>query len=87
MKKALAYVLKTGCQFANFGGEFNHLKSDLADTAHDVTRVIRKARHAAEDLLDEVSTVVKRQPLRSAGIVFGLGVGAGALAGWLGTRK
>ena len=87
MKKAIAYALKSGCQFAKFGGEFNHLKSNLADTAQDVTRVIRKARHGTEDFLDEVSIVVKRQPLRSAGIVFGLGIGVGALAGWLGTRR
>jgi ElaB/YqjD/DUF883 family membrane-anchored ribosome-binding protein len=80
MKNALAYALNTGCQFAK-------IKSNLADTAQDVTRALRKTRRATEDFLDEVATVVKKQPWRSAGIAFGLGIGVGALAGWLGTRR
>jgi hypothetical protein len=36
---------------------------------------------------DEIAIVAKRQPLKSAGFVFGLGIGVGALAGWLGARK
>jgi hypothetical protein len=87
MKKAIAFALNTGCKFAKIGREFNHLKSNLSDTAQDVTRVVRKARHATEDFFDEVTIVAKRRPLKSAGIVFGLGIGVGALAGWLGARK
>jgi hypothetical protein len=87
MKKAIDYALGTGCQFAKIGEEFNHWKSDLAGTARDVSRMMRKARRAGEDFLDETAVVVKRQPLKSAGIAFGLGIGFGAFAGWLGTRK
>ena len=87
MKNVIAYALKSGCQFAKIGKEFNHWKSNLADTAQDVTRAMRKTRRATEDFFDEVATVVKKQPWRSTGIAFGLGIGVGALAGRFGTRK
>lgn len=87
MKNAIAYALNTGCQFAEISKEFNHWKSNMADTAKDVTRAIRKTRRATEDFFDEVATVVKKQPWRSTGLVFGVGIGVGALVGWLGTRK
>lgn len=87
MKKAIAYALNTGCHFAKIGGEFNDLKANVADTVQDLTRTMRKARHATEDFIHEVTWVVKRRPLKSAGIAFGLGIGVGALTGWLGTRK
>jgi hypothetical protein len=87
MKNAIAYALNTGRQFGKIGGQIIHLKSNLTDTAQGVNRVVRKARYATVGYLDEVAVVVKRRPLKSAGIVFGLGIGVGALAGWLGTRR
>ena len=87
MKNAIAYALNTGRQFGKIGGQIIHLKSNLTDTAQEVNRVTRQARYAAVDFLDEVAIVVRRQPLKSSGIAFGLGLGVGALAGWLGTRR
>jgi ElaB/YqjD/DUF883 family membrane-anchored ribosome-binding protein len=87
MKKAILFALNTGCQFAKIGGKFNRLKYKFSDRAEDVTRAVRKARHAAEDFLDETAMVVKKQPLKSAGIAFGVGIGVGAVAGWLGNRR
>ena len=87
MKKAIIYALCSGCNYAKIGKEFDHWKSNLAGTARDVTRVVRKARHSTEDFLDEAALAVKRQPLKSAGIAFGVGIGIGAFAGWLEARK
>ena len=85
--KALACVFKAGEYFANGGSEFSQLKANLTDTARDLKRVVRKTRGAAEDFVDDVATAVKKQPLRSAGIAFGAGIGVGALAGWFGKRR
>lgn len=87
MKKAIKYAVNTGCRFVKIGTELNRWKSNMADSAEDVSRAARKARHAAEDFLDDAATVMKKQPLKSAGIAFGVGIGVGAVAGWLGTRK
>jgi ElaB/YqjD/DUF883 family membrane-anchored ribosome-binding protein len=84
MKNAIAYALDTGRQFAKFGGEFTQLKSNLADTAYDVRRWMRKSGRYC---LRETGTVIKRQPLKSVGIALGVGIGIGALTGWLGTRR
>jgi hypothetical protein len=87
MKNAIAYALDTGRKFARLGADITHMKSNYAVTARDFTRVVKKARYATTDFLDEVAVVVKKQPLKSAGIAFGVGIGFGALAGWLGTRR
>jgi hypothetical protein len=87
MKNAIAYALKTGRQFTKLGADISHLKSNCADTAQDFARVVKKARYATADFLDEVAIAVKREPLKLTSIAFGLGIGVGAVAGWLGTRK
>jgi hypothetical protein len=87
MKNAIAYALNTGRQFAKFGADVTHLKSNCADTARDFNRAVKKARYATIDFFDEVAFVVKKQPLKSTCIAFGVGIGFGALAGWLGTRR
>jgi ElaB/YqjD/DUF883 family membrane-anchored ribosome-binding protein len=87
MKNAIAYALNTSRQFAKLGADISHLKSNCGDTAQDFKRVAKKARYATTDFLDEVAIAVKREPLKSTGIAFGVGIGVGVLAGWLGTRK
>lgn len=87
MKNALAYALETGRQFAKFGADVTHLKSNCADTARDFSRAVKKARYATTDCLDEVAVRVKRHPLKSAGVAFGVGLGVGVLAGWFGNRS
>jgi len=88
MKNATAaYALNTAERFAKIGSEVTHLKSNLISVAKDAKRAIRKGRYAAEQCVDEVSIAVKRRPLKSIGIAFGVALGIGALAGWLGTRR
>ena len=87
MKNVMAYARNAACQFTKAGKEFNQWKSNLADTAQDVTRAVRKTRRATEDFLDDVASAVRKQPWRSTGVAFGLGIGIGALACWFGKRK
>lgn len=53
------------------------------DKLVDAKRMAKKGRHAAEDLVDDTAYRIKKQPLRSVGITFGLGLGLGIVAGWL----
>ena len=87
MKSATAYTLNTGRQLAKIGCGVVHLKSNWNSAAKDARRAVRRGWHTAEDFVDEVASTVKRQPLKSIGVTFGVALGIGALAGWLGTRK
>jgi hypothetical protein len=87
MKTATAYALKTGRQCLKASWKLGQLKSNLTHATKDARRFVRKGRHAAEDFVNEVAVAVQRQPMKSIGITFGLALGVGALAGWLGTRR
>ncbi len=54
----------------------------VEDKYDDARRAIRRGRHAAEDLVDEASYRIKRDPLNSVAITFGVGLGMGVLIGW-----
>ena len=91
MKNAAVFALKTGKQLAKAGYEVGHSKSTLNNTAREpvaaAKRAIRKTRYATENFVNEVVLVVRKQPLKSLGITFGLAFGIGAMAGWFGKRR
>ena len=87
MKNATTYALDAGHRFARMGCNVVQLKSQLKSAAKDVKRAARRSWYASGNFIDEVSFAVKRQPMKSMGITFGVALGIGALAGWLGTRK
>jgi len=53
----------------------------------EARRLAKRGRYAAEDLVDEASYRIKRDPLRSVAITLAVGLGVGALAGWLAGRS
>jgi len=59
----------------------------VEDKYDDARRAIRRGRHAAEDmagdLVNEATYRIKRDPLNSVAITFGVGLGMGVLIGWL----
>lgn len=61
--------------------EMEHMKSAVKDGAEEAMREakqrMRRARHTAEDASEEVVHQMKRHPLESAGIAFGVGLLAG----------
>jgi ElaB/YqjD/DUF883 family membrane-anchored ribosome-binding protein len=92
MRNAAASVLNAGSQFAKIGYEAKqHMKSALTRVAQDkvtaATRAVRKSCYAVSDFVDEVAVNIKRHPLKSTAITFGVALGAGALAGWFSKRK
>ena len=50
-------------------------------------RMVQKAWYAADKFADEVTYMIKREPLKAVGITFGFALGLGAFVGWLGSRK
>jgi ElaB/YqjD/DUF883 family membrane-anchored ribosome-binding protein len=87
MNNATACALNRGERLAKMGCNFVYLKSKLTHARADAGRAVRKGWRAAEDFVDEVAVTVKRQPLKSIGVTFGVALGIGTFAGWLVTRK
>jgi hypothetical protein len=91
MKNVAAFALNTGSRLAKMGCEAMNVKSALTSAAQDkftaATRAVRKSCYAASDFVDEVAMNVKRHPLKSTAITFGVAFGIGALAGWFSKRK
>jgi ElaB/YqjD/DUF883 family membrane-anchored ribosome-binding protein len=73
------------------GGEAAHLKTAASHAVEDAVteakRFAKRSRYAAEDLIEDASHRVKRDPLRSVGLGLAIGLGMGALAVWTATRN
>jgi ElaB/YqjD/DUF883 family membrane-anchored ribosome-binding protein len=74
-----------GQGLASAAAEVERLKTAVEDGAENAMRgaqqTLRRARHAAEDAGEEVVHQMKRHPLESAGVAFGVGVLAGLALG------
>ena len=76
MKNATAYALNAGEELARVRCNIVHMKSKLTSARDEARRAARKGRRAAEDFVDEVAFTVKRQPLKSIGVTFGVALAA-----------
>lgn len=47
----------------------------------DFQRAVKKGRRAMTELVDDAAFIVKKQPLKSVGIAFGVALAIGAVAG------
>jgi ElaB/YqjD/DUF883 family membrane-anchored ribosome-binding protein len=79
MKVAEEKIAQAG---ENMGRLRRKVTNTVEDKYDDARRAIRRGRHAAEDLVDEASYRVKRDPLNSVAITFGVGLGMGVRIGW-----
>lgn len=59
----------------------------IEDGIESAKRIVKRGRHATEDFVDDTAHRIKRDPLRSVGITFGIAFGLGAIVGLLVTRK
>ena len=70
---------------AHVAAEVEHVKELVGDGAENAVRVarqtMRRARHSAEDAGEELVHQMKRHPLESAGLAFGVGLLAGFAIG------
>jgi hypothetical protein len=63
------------------------VESTVEDCASSVRRAVKRGRFAAEDLMNEAAHSVKKRPLKSVALTFGLAFGVGALVGWIATNN
>ncbi|MCW5961991.1 MAG: hypothetical protein KIS76_17650 [Pyrinomonadaceae bacterium] len=59
----------------------------IEDSVIEAKRMIKKGRYAAEDLVEDTAHRIKKDPLRSVGVTFGVGLGLGVFIGMLLKRK
>jgi ElaB/YqjD/DUF883 family membrane-anchored ribosome-binding protein len=75
-----------GESLASAAVEIERMKSVVEGGAENAVRAakqtLRRARHAAEDASEEVVHQMKRHPLESAGVAFGVGLCAGVALGF-----
>jgi ElaB/YqjD/DUF883 family membrane-anchored ribosome-binding protein len=76
-------VVEVGAEAARLKVQASHAVEDAKASAR---RLAKRGRYAADDLVDETAYRIKRDPFRSVAIVLAVGLGVGALAGWLAGR-
>ena len=89
--KSAVFALNTAAKLAEAGCDAGRLKAAFAEAADDgiktAKRAVRNSRMAAEDFLDQGVFAVKRNPVKSIAITFGVAFGMGVFASWLAVRK
>ena len=87
----LGKAVHAGERVVGLGVEASRLKARAShaaeDTMTEARRLAKRGRYAAEDLVEETTHRIKRDPLRSVAITLAIGLGVGALAGWLAGRS
>jgi len=87
----LGKAVHAGERVVELGAEASRMKVRASHVAEDamteLRRLAKRGRYAAEDLVDETTHRIKRDPLRSVAITLAVGLGVGALAGWLAGRS
>ena len=87
----LGKAVHAGERVIQVGAEASRLKVQASHAVEDAMiearRLAKRGRYAAEDLVDETTYRIKRDPLRSVAVTFAVGLGIGALAGWLAGRN
>lgn len=77
-------------KLAQMGAEAARIKDRVSNAVEDkydaAKRAVRRGKYVAEDLIDETSYRIKRDPLSSVAVTFGVGVGLGVVIGWLVSR-
>ena len=77
-------VLQVGVEASRLKVQASHAVEDAMTEAR---RLAKRGRYAAEDLVEETAYRIKRDPLRSIAITLAVGLGVGALDGWLAGRR
>lgn len=84
-------AVQVGERVVGLGAEAARLKVRASHAVDDALlegrRLAKRARYAAVDRVDEARYRVKHDPLRSIAITFAVGLGVGALAGFLAGRR
>jgi ElaB/YqjD/DUF883 family membrane-anchored ribosome-binding protein len=87
----LQKAFHAGQELGKLGVDSAQIKAKIEDAVENgikaAKRTVRNGQHATEDLLDEAKYKIKREPLGSVALSLGIGLGLGAIVGWLVTRS
>lgn len=88
--RAMDRALDIAGRASHLAHEVKLMKTIATDAAEDgaraARRAVRQTVHRAEDLMDETTHQIKRQPLKAIGLALVAGSCVGLVAGWLGRR-
>ncbi|MBS1791764.1 MAG: DUF883 family protein [Acidobacteria bacterium] len=80
-----------GRKFAEIGEEASYIKENVAKVFEEgidnAKRTLKRGQREAKDAIDSAAYQVKRRPLQSVGITFGVGLLCGLAVGWLTSRS
>jgi ElaB/YqjD/DUF883 family membrane-anchored ribosome-binding protein len=87
----LGKAMHVGERLAELGGKAARLKTAASHAVEDAVteakRLAKRGCYAAEDVMEDATHWVKRDPLRSVALGLAIGLGMGVLAVCLATRN
>ena len=90
-RSKLQETLEAAGKVADIGIDVAVLKKKVEnaveDAVIDAQRLAKNGRHKLEDVVDDTTYLIKKNPWQSVGYVFGAGVGIGLLTGLILTRR
>src|SRR4029434_255260 len=90
-KSRLREALATAGKVAEAGLDVGMLKKRVENTVEEAVsnaqRLAKRGKYALEDVIDDTTHYIKKNPWPSIGYAAGAGLGVGLLAGWLMTRR
>jgi ElaB/YqjD/DUF883 family membrane-anchored ribosome-binding protein len=86
----MSSAFETAGKVAQVGLDFALLKKRLEnaveDTVRDAERMAKHGRHAMEDVVEDATYRIKRNPWQSIGYAAGAALGIGLCVGWFASR-
>ena len=86
----MSHALETAGKIAEAGVDFGLLKKKLEHAVDDAVleagRMSKHGRHAAEDMVEDATYCIKKNPWQAVGFAAGAGLGIGLCVGWFTSR-
>lgn len=90
-KKIEHGTLETAGKIAGVVLDFDRLKDRMEhafeDVMYDARRAAKTGRRRVDDIIEDTTHLIKKNPWRSVGYVLATGVGVGMVASWLLRKK
>lgn len=86
----MGHALETAGKIAAAGVDFGLLKKKLEHAVEDAVleaeRIAKHGRHAVEDVVEDTTYCIKKNPWQAVGFAAGAGLGIGLCVGWFASR-
>ena len=86
----MSHVLETAGNIAAAGVDFGLLKKKLEHAVEDAVleaeRMAKHGKHAVEDVVEDTTYCIKKNPWQAVGFAAGAGLGIGLCVGWFTSR-